>query len=68
MVIASGDPWRFSAFFMKANAALFTAGLRDIALEDLAFVIDGAPEIIISPLIFTSHRDASASGESLSCG
>lgn len=58
MVISSGDRWRFKVFFMKVKAAAI-AGFGDVALEDLAFLIDCTPEVDHLAMSFTyiSSRD-----------
>ena len=44
-MIASGEPWRLSAFLMKVRGSL-VAGPGDVPLEELAFLVDGWRQVV----------------------
>lgn len=45
VVIPWGEPWRFGTFFMKGRSGRLFTGFGNVALEELALVIDRPPEI-----------------------
>ncbi len=51
---ASALPWRFKAFFRKASAADLSR-FFNVALENLAIVIDRSPQVVLLTLDLHEH-------------
>ncbi len=44
------EPRRRSDFLSNLSAAFLSRRFRDKALENLAFVVDGAPQVMLNPV------------------
>ena len=56
--VGNDSPWlavTFHGLFEKAKSGSFVSGFRNIGLQDLAFMIDGPPEIKLFPV--DPHED-----------